>query len=360
MEEVQKQWQTPEQEELRRRIESHPLLALPAAERAGRTQARLELVELVMRLKKFDAKLRARLQTDRSALLMDEEEIRDARTLRMDRLARKFDSITFLTCMDKALAGYDAGQGTPFLAYFDRIYTNAMHRTANRQDALTGQERVALTRREGHLLKEMRRLSEAMGYDLKNLPPRYDRELGEALGLAPEKLRALLDKAQAASRFVSMDDRGDEEDGSVLQIADPHSEDAQARLESMAEVLRAVRMFADLDCQEYPRLFFTNDVLRPLKEEDPAVSPDVYCRVLQRMEDILWDQIFVQGYIEFTFLPPPALDRLANLLAARLGRPLQDASIAAYKQVSAAAVSYQRKRYTKAQKNWFRENGFAD
>ena len=75
---------------------------------------------------------------------------------------------------------------------------------------------------------------------------------------------------------------------------------------------------------------------------------------------MLWNRIFVQGYIDFTFAPPPAPDCLCNLLRARLQRPLQDATIAAYKQVSAAAVSYQRKRYTAAQRAWFAENGFAD
>lgn len=359
--EKEKQWLTPEQQELRRRIEKHPLLTLPPEQRVGQTAQRMELLMLIMRLKKFDRKLERRNQSQDLAILADEQELHDSRVSCISRLAGKYDSVAFMSTIDKALLGYDASQGTPFLAYFDRIYVHELHRAANREDAINHQGRVALTSREGHLIKEMQRLSKVLGYHLKDLPHRYDEELARSLDLTPAQLRDLMEKADAVERFVSMDQMADSEDDSTpaMQISDPHGGDAQTQLENLAEILRAVQMFADLDCQEYPRLFFTNDVLRPLKEEDGPISPDAYCRVLLRIQKSLWDQIFVHGYIEFTFAPPPAPDCIEHLLDARLSRPLQDASIAAYKKVSAAAVSYQRKRYTKAQQTWFRENDFS-
>lgn len=356
----QKQWLTPEQEKLRDRINGHPLLALPAEQRNELTPQRMDFVERVMALKKFDEKLEKRLKKSESALLEDERELREARTMRISRLATRYDSEAFLQSIWKALAGYDAAKGTTFLAYFDRIYAYEMHRAANREDAINDQSRVALSDREGCLLKEMQRLASALGYSLQELPRRYDAELAEALDITPEQLRDLMAKADAARRFVSMDALAEEEDGPGRQYADPHSGDAQARLECTAQLIEAVKRFSDLDCKEYPRLFFTNDALYPLKEEPPVIPADVYCGMLQRLEGDPWNRCFEHGYIEYTFTPPPSLDRLEHLVEARLCHPLQDASIAAYKGVSAPAVSYQRKRYAKALQAWLEQNGFDD
>lgn len=358
----QKQWLTPEQEKMRDRINGHPLLDLPAEQRNELTPLRMDFVERVMALKKFDETLQQRLNKPDSALLADEKELREARTTRMGRLAWKYDSEAFLQSLWNALAGYDASKGGTFLAYFDRIYAYEMHRAANRQDAINDQSRVQLNDREGRMIREMRRLCEQMGYQLQDLPRRMDADLAEAMGITVDRLRELMVKADAAGRFVSMDAmiETEAEGNATRQYADPHSEDFQRRLECMAQLVEAVRRFADLDCQEYPRLFFTNDALYPLKEKPPVIPADVYCRMLKQMEGDPWNRCFVHPYIEYTFAPPPALDRLENLAEARLQRPLQDASIASYKGVSAPAVSYQRKRYTKALQAWLEQNGFDD
>lgn len=135
--EKEKQWLTPEQQELRRRIEEHPLLTLPPEQRVGQTAQRMELLMLIMRLKKFDRKLERRNQSQDLAILADEQELHDSRVSRISRLAGKYDSVAFMSTIDKALLGYDASQGTPFLAYFDRIYVHELHRAANREDAST-------------------------------------------------------------------------------------------------------------------------------------------------------------------------------------------------------------------------------
>lgn len=360
--EEQKQWLTPEQEKLRDKINGHPLLDLPAEQRNELTPLRMDFVERVMTFKKFDKMLESRLHSQDSALLADEREMREARTMRISRLSTKFASEAFLQSIWKALAGYDAAKGATFLAYFDRIYAYEMHRAANREDAINDQSRVALTDNEGRLIKEMQHLASALGYSLQELPRRYDADLAAALGITPEQLRDLMYKSDAARRFVSMDALADAEDGEnpARQYADPHSEDAQARLECTAQLIEAVKRFSDLDCKEYPRLFFTNDALYPLKEEPPVIPADVYCGMLQRLEGDPWNRCFEHGYIEYTFTPPPSLDRLEHLVEAKLRHPLQDASIAAYKGVSAPAVSYQRKRYAKALQAWLEQNGFDD
>ena len=219
--EKEKQWLTPEQQELRRRIEEHPLLTLPPEQRVGQTAQRMELLMLIMRLKKFDRKLERRNQSQDLAILADEQELHDSRVSRISRLAGKYDSVAFMSTIDKALLGYDASQGTPFLAYFDRIYVHELHRAANREDAINHQGRVALTSREGHLIKEMQRLSKVLGYHLKDLPHRYDEELARSLDLTPAQLRDLMEKADAVERFVSMDQMADSEDDSTPPCRSP-------------------------------------------------------------------------------------------------------------------------------------------
>ncbi|MCO7108268.1 hypothetical protein NIA69_02605 [Gemmiger formicilis] len=46
-------------------------------------------------------------------------------------------------------------------------------------------------------------------------------------------------------------------------MADPNQENMQEHLERTTEALRAIAMFASKDVKEYPRLFFTTDVLGP-------------------------------------------------------------------------------------------------
>lgn len=97
--------------------------------------------------------------------------------------------------------------------------------------------------------------------------------------------------------------------------------------------------------KEYPRLFFTTDVLGPMCTDKPELPPERYCALLEKQEDLLWNQIFVRSYIYYLFEPnkPKYLRLLLDIPPAH---PLQDSSVAAYQHVTAAAVSYQRRQYT--------------
>lgn len=110
--------------------------------------------------------------------------------------------------------------------------------------------------------------------------------------------------------------------------------------------MRAIAMFASKDVKEYPRLFFTTDVLGPLCTDKPELPPERYCALLEKQEALLWEQILVKGYIHYLFEPNKP-ERLRALLDIAPTHPLQDSSVAAYQHVTAAAVSYQRRRYAK-------------
>lgn len=75
----------------------------------------------------------------------------------------------------------------------------------------------------------------------------------------------------------------------------------------------------------------------------PTVDATSYCALLERHEPLLWDKVLAEDYIQFVFAPPPQPDTLRHILAARQLYPLRDATIAACKKVTPAAVSYRRK-----------------
>ena len=69
-------------------------------------------------------------------------------------------------------------------------------------------------------------------------------------------------------------------------------------------------------------------------------------QMMEKQEELLWEQILVKGYIHYLFEPNKP-ERLRALLDIAPTHPLQDSSVAAYQHVTAAAVSYQRRRYAK-------------
>lgn len=339
--------------QLQQQIETHELLRLPPSERLGAERLRMDFTLLVMRYCGFEQKLESRLaRQDAVALEEQEDEMEQALYQRSGR-TKKFDSVAFLTSVNGALRRYDASAGVPFLGFFHTIYSREIVKSAQEQRRAEHQEEAPLTRDETRIWKELTRLCEKLGIDWATLPESYYRKIAGFLGMSEAAVRGTLRKCMLARQLTSLDEALDDE-GNTPDVPDPRAEDPQTSLEQMEEVLRAVTAFADLDAREYPRLFFTNDILAPLREKEPAVPPQAYCGVLQRVEPFLWQSVFVQGYIRFIFTPPPEPDCVQNLLLARMLFPLQDSSIAAYKKVSAAAVSYQRKKYAALQSEWKR------
>lgn len=339
--------------QLQESIETHELLRLPQEQRLSSDRLRMEFTLLVMRYCGFEQKLKKRLNQETTVALVEQETEMEQALYQKKGRSKKFDSIAFLTAVNSAIKNYDVSSGVPFLGFFNTIYTREVVKTAQQQRRAVHQEEAPLTRDETRIWKELTRLCEKLGLDWNTLPDSYYKKIAGFLGMSESAVRGTMQKCMLARRLTSLDEEIDDE-GNTPDAADPHAENPQTRLERMEAVLRAVTQFADLDAKEYPKLFFTNDILCPLRESNPAVDPQTYCGVLQRVESTLWQGVFVQPYIRFVFAPPPEPACVKNLLYAKMLRPLQDASIAAYKNVSAAAVSYQRKKYTALQENWRR------
>lgn len=333
-------------QELARRIEEHPLWRRPAAERLADAAQWQDLYLLVMRWKGFLQKVENRLQSRDSALALDENELLNARYSRAGRRRSLYDSCAFAESLRAAVKGYDPDRGGSFLAYFDAIYEKDLHRAANREQGKRQEGARPLTRGETNLWKELCRLTEKLGLDARQLPPGYYATLADLLGVSREQVERLLRRCSAARWVTSLDRDGEEEP--APEPEDPAARAELEQLELAQEAMGAIALFAERDAAEYPRLFFTNDVLAPMRAEPPQVDPASYCALLERQEALLWQRVFVRGYVEYVFQPPPAPDTLRHLLLARLCRPLRDATIAAFKGVTPAAVSYRRKRYAAA------------
>lgn len=349
---------------LQDRIDQHSIFSYPAGERFSHRQEWQKLVELMMAFCGFDKKLRSRLDgQDRVALLEDEREMEQARVSDKKERVKKFDSIAFLTCMKSAVEHYDASLTIPFTSYFLTLYAREINHAANREHSRRNEGDHPLTRQEAALWKNLAKLCTQMHLDADNLPERYYRQMADILDSTPEQIKRLIRKCTLTRRIVSLDSQYQDDEGDQMEkynYADPDALSIEEQLERTTEVMRAIAAAASLDAQEYPRLFFTTDVLGPMRADTPTVDPVTYCGLLEKQEALLWDKLFVQPYIEYLFVPPPTLDCTRNLLTARLEHPLQDRSIAEYKQVTPSAVSRQRKRYAERMQLLARELDFLD
>lgn len=337
--------------QLQQAIEHHELLLLPQAQRLSADSLRMDLICLVMRACGFEQKLESRLEQEDAVVLLEQEIEMEQALYQKKGRTKKFDSLAFMTAFNSALKSYDASSGVPFLGFFYTIYSREIVKTARQQRSAVNQKEAPLTRGETRIWKELTKLCEKLGLDWDALPASYYKKIADFLGTSESTVRATMEKCMLARRLTSLDEPLDDE-GNTPDAADFSAEDPQTKLERMEDIFRAVTSFTDLDAKEYPRLFFTNDILSPLREKRPAVDPLTYCGLLKRVEPELWRSVFVPSYIRFLFAPPPELDSVQNLLYAKMIWPLQDASIAAYKSVSAAAISYQRKKYTALQNRW--------
>ena len=328
---------------LREQINGHPLLAVPPQERSAMARQRMELIELMLHYLKFDRKLENALQTD-SALLENEESLRRAQ---YDPAARnkQFDGVAFMEAVNEALNRYDAGVGAPFLSYFSLLYRQKLMRAAGTSVSVQEQKAFGpLKKRDMTLLRKLNALLERKHsrYRAEDLPPALCEPLARELGVTETALRELLRIVRMANTIAPKDTQEDEP--AELPCPDPQSTDFVAVVESAQQLAQALDLLCETEQKEYTRLFMTNDVLRPLKE-DEVVDDVGYARVLVAHEQELFAGILERPYLMFVYEPTPVPDTMRGIILGKLRLPLRDSSIVAYKQVYASAVSMARRRF---------------
>ena len=330
---------------LRKKINEHPIWKYPPQERLRHNLEWQDLYMLVFSFKGFEAKLEKRLNNSEvnQGVLQDEEDyLREARYTRRQKLRFKLETMAFTESMRKAVVKYDVSSEKDFLAYFDAIYANEVHESVN-SPAMRDQADVRLTRQESQLWKKLCELCEKQKIDPKNLPDSFYEKAAGYLGTDQKALRRLIYNVSTFRMSFSLDAK-DENGEPVNDMENPMQENIEDRLDRTAEALYAITLFAKKDVEDYARIFFTNDVLKPMCTDKPDLPPERYCSMLEKKEELLWKHIFVLQYIEFLFAPHKP-QRLHDLLDLIPKYPLQDSSIAAYKKCKPAAVSQRRKNY---------------
>ena len=207
---------------LRQQIENHPIWQYPPEERLQHTREWQNLYLLVLEFKKFLQKLQKRAERtaqggNELSLLMDEQEMLDARFTRTAKLRGKLDTLVFTECMRKAVAKFDTGAGTEFMAYFDTMYVRAMHEQVNRQ-SMREQADIALTRREGRLWQSLCELCERQQVDPRTLSPAFYECAARYLDTDAESLRRLVKIATSVRSCFSLDQAPDEDDAPALSL----------------------------------------------------------------------------------------------------------------------------------------------
>lgn len=268
---------TPRQAALRREIETHAIWQYPPEERLQHNREWQSLYLLVFEFKNFLQKIENRLQnTDASALTQDEEAMLDARYTRRSQLRGKLDTLTFTQAMRTAVAKFDTTSGKEFLAYFDAIYSNALHENVNKQ-ANRDQGDIGLSSREGKLWKRVLDLCDKQGLDARRLPAPFYKQLADSLGLDEDALRRLIRNATSARRTFSLNEDGGD-NGPAFDMADPGQEDLQLRLERTTEAMRVIALFAGKDIKDSrgcfsPLTCWDHSALRSRLSRQSATAP---------------------------------------------------------------------------------------
>lgn len=335
---------------IKKEIEQHVIFSFPKKERLNHKKEFSNLVELVMKLKGFDRKIQSRLSmTNENALCIDEQERKIAQTKGLPKygLTSQMDTVAFMESINKAVKNFDPNKDNIFMTYFERIYSNEVNNQNN--DTMSNSTGLYLNKGQRKLYKQLCKLCEQLNVDVLELPQRYYDTIAKQLNISRENLETIISLAGYTRTAISLNDTSDsdgEGNKTALDVEDPNCGNEQYALDIKTWLIDCITAFADLDTAEYPKLFFTNDMLNPLTDKNTDAALE-YCGDIEPYENYLWKTIFNQGYIDFVFSAPPTLDCARNLMKAKQNYPLKDTSISKYKNVSRAYISISRKKYSK-------------
>lgn len=345
-------------EALKQQINTHPLLDLPPQERLQKTRQRMELAELLLRYHNFEQQLEQELQdqTEESVLWQSEA---SSRSLYKNnkKASRHFDGVAFMETVVEALKRYDAGRGAAFTTYFYTLYQQRVRRSNADEIAILERQAFGRLRRQDlQLLKQLNRLllQRNLPYGPETLPEKLCAPLAEHMDITIDQLRDLLYTVRMIHLVEPTRTEDGEEQPPEELVADPTAGSPTRQMELCQALADALDILCENEQKEYPRLFMTNDVLHPLKEPAPGVDdPETYARVLLQYEDALFRAVLERPYLGYVYEETPRPDSMQHLIEGRLRRPLQDATIAAYKQVRPSAVSNARSRFRRLQQRLY-------
>lgn len=335
---------------MEQQINCHPALSETDADRQknGRENY-IDLCNLLMKYFRFDQQLAAQTalvsgtSTDKKLSIQDAEE----RLLKGKKTT--FDGPAFMEAYLAAINGYIPDVGS-FTAYFYKLYVQRLNRAIDEQYQTAQRRSLSMGEKKARQIKNLLTLLRSTGQqDPARLPQALYPEYAKRLNVSEPVFRELIQlvlQMDAVPNVPVQDDEGDDMPDLLEGASDSAARKDLLREETVDTLCAMLELLTDIDEREYPRLFLTNALIKPLKEDSISESARIpYAQAMVRQEDLLWQRILILSYLEFVFSAPPVPDSVRNIVLCSLNRPLMDKTIAEYKQVSASAVSQNSKRF---------------
>jgi len=318
---------------LRTRINTHPILDLPAAERSDpNSRYYLELNQLLLQYFSYDR-------------LLFEDDMRRHEDRMMKSLSAKpgdrwryFDTETYILTLNTALAYYDnTREGKKnFTNYFVELYGQKLPDIAWKQYGISaGADQLSHERHKQ--VKLVLSFIDKMQWDPQHLSEEMVQFLADEINAAegtnfnPKKIRKLLADRQRLKDVQyakRIEQQLDEESDFTFDVADQNSRTGFLDLEEIDPICAIIDLM-DPDEEEWPRLFLTHGLLKALKESDGS-DHDEFLYAYRQREDKLLRHIMVTAYLQYVLITPPEPDSITNIDACALRHELIQKTIAKY------------------------------
>ena len=278
-----------------------------------------------------------------------------------------FDGVAYTEAIQDCIRSYDpdyAGEGArpSFLGLFSKLYQRRLNRIRQEEINISRGTFYGTLPRE--TLQNLARVTQFLrreypAYTPETLPEPLCDQLAAATGLSARRVRGLLRLAWLAST-TPLDAPADREDpdgptlgGSIPDFGPGLPEEFEQKMEAFW----LIQFFAALTLSDYHRMFMSNLLLYPIHPkagQPPERGNESYTGCLIDHQEELYRNVFQLGYLQFVEWrrkTESAAWREADpgkIEVLCFGYPMHellDKTVAAYKGVTPAAVSYYKNTF---------------
>ena len=344
--------------ELKERINNHPILDVDPPERKN-DPSYLKFFHLLLQYYRFDKKLQVsdRISEDQITDTEKHERGLEKAIYKSEtgkKIRPEFDSVAFWESYTYALQYYQKGKSA-FLTFFIRIYLQRFHREANLQVGIRNQKGgTRLTKEEIRIVKSLNSILEKEGKEIGNVPYSDLEVYAGAVGVSADKLQKLRDfmlrvqSVKSLDSAISRENDGDEDLSYMDVLSSAETQDAFDVIENIQLFKQVIRLITDNEMRDYPRLFWNNILMAPMKNED-AADPDGVKEALIKVEEELFSGLLDNDYLVFVLITPPEPDKIENIYMCKMRHQFIDKTIAAYKNVTPQMISKEKRKFIKLQ-----------
>lgn len=291
------------------------------------------------------------------------ETIEDYGKLNAHNMWRYFDGVAYMEALRQSIRKYDldwqgqdSEQKPSFWGLFDSCYQKCLNQ--QKRKAML----VSVPSEKWNLLNKISIYLKKEGLspdDLRQNSRCSDiiGNIASVLNLQPEHICELLLVLRNIQTLSLDTPVGEEGDTTMTDFLPDTLEDAEERFWGNWLAFSFIQQACQKDLTEYNRLLMTNLLLHPLHPETgpqpPVKGAKAYAENLQENESDLYQNVFLTAYLDFiswrTRRAPDVKADPADINVLCYGYPLRELnalSIASYKNVTPANVTYYNRKFT--------------